>query len=275
MRSSAAQWDFLPSDGERVVAVRHSPFNSVVLTEDEDGMLILHFGDRGVVQSIVKPGVPTHLELAYTRVLPACVALAERLERMLVIGLGGGTLPLYFRSQFPDLVIDVAEIDREVLHLATTFCDFKEDAKLQVHIEDGRDFVERCTSRYDVILLDSFGNEAIPRHLITCEFLGAVRGALAPGGVVAANVWPRVKNPLFDDMLATYCVAFEAVYVLDVPDRSVKIFAAFPQQMEITREELLSKVRQLFQEGELKSDPARNVSTFTPASGAQGSVLRD
>jgi spermidine synthase len=238
-------------------------------------MLILHFGDRGLVQSIIKPGEPTHLELAYTRVVPACVALAQRFDRLLVIGLGGGTLPLFFHRQFPDLTIDVVEIDQEVLHIARTYCGLQQDPRLQVFVEDGRDFIERCASPYDVILLDSFGNEAVPAHLLTYEFLIAAREALAPGGVVVANVWPRAQNPLFEKVLATYCRAFADVYILDVPDRSVKIFAALPDKVEITREELLTKILQLYPEGELKPHPCRSVSTFTRVSGSQGAVLRD
>jgi spermidine synthase len=92
-----------------------------------------------------------------------------------------------------------------------------------------------------VIILDSFSNESIPPHLLTCEFLEAVRSRLAAGGIVAANVWTRTRNALFDDMFRTYRHVFDDLYILDVPDRNVKIFVALPVKLEIKREQVIAQ----------------------------------
>jgi spermidine synthase len=126
-------------------------------------MLTLHFGDRNTVQSVVKVGCPAHLELAYAQIVPSCLGFVEKRERVLIVGLGGGTLPMFFHSQFPDLRIDAVEIDPAVHQIATTHCGFREDERLRVHIEDGRDFIELIGEPYDLIVLDSFGNDSIPR----------------------------------------------------------------------------------------------------------------
>ncbi|HEX8311116.1 MAG TPA: fused MFS/spermidine synthase [Chthoniobacteraceae bacterium] len=265
-------------DGDEIVARRNSPFNEIVVTDDGTGMRTLHFGDDHVLQSMVKIGCPAHLELAYTRVIPSCLAYAGKIERLLVIGLGGGTLPLFFYSQFSQLTIDVVEIDPVVVDVAKNYCGFHEDARMRVHVEDGRDFIERAAGDYDVIVLDSFSNESIPPHLLTCEFLEVVRSRLAMGGIVVANVWTRTRNALFDDMLRTYRHVFEDLYILDVPDRNVKIFVALPQERPMTREEVLARTREIFKNHALPQDPTGAISGFERvASNAtlNGVILRD
>jgi spermidine synthase len=122
-------------DGDEVIARRSSPFNEIVVTDDGTGMRTLHFGDEQVLQSMVKIGCPAHLELAYTRVIPSCFAYARKIERLLIVGLGGGTLPLFFHSQFPALTIDVVEIDPIVVEVAKSYCGFHEDERMRVYVE--------------------------------------------------------------------------------------------------------------------------------------------
>jgi spermidine synthase len=66
---------------------------------------------------------------------------------------------------------------------------------MRVYVDDGRDFIEASRGGYDVIILDSFDTDAIPRHLATLEFLRGVQNALTPAGIVVANVWGQAINP--------------------------------------------------------------------------------
>ena len=231
--------------GEKILVARQSAFNAILLTEDESGLRTLRFGTGGAFQSVVKVGDPRHLALPYVRILPACLAFAHNPRRMLIVGLGGGTLPRFFHSHFPEMTIDIVELDRDVLAVAKEYCGFEEDARMRVHVDDGRDFIEGSEGGYDVIVLDSFDTDAIPRHLATLEFLAAVRKALAPAGITVANVWGRASNPLYAHMLLTYRSAFADVYVFDVPVPGTKIFAALTCRELMTRDELIRKALEI------------------------------
>ena len=233
------------SNGEKILVARHSAFNEILLTEDESGRRTLSFGSDGAFQSVVKVGDPRHLALPYARVLPACLAFQLNPLRMLIVGLGGGTLPRFFHSHFPEMMIDVVEIDQGVVDVATEYCGFAEDARMRVYVADGRDFIEGSEGGYDVIILDSFDTDAIPRHLATLGFLRAVRTALAPVGIVVANVWGQAINPHYADMLLTYRAAFADVYILDVPVPGTKIFSALPRRHAMTRAELVQHAREI------------------------------
>ena len=264
--------------GERILVARRSPFNLILVTEDGDGLRTLRFGHDGVRQSVVKLGDPQHLELDYINVLTNCLAFVRNLSRILIVGLGGGTLPGFFRSQFADIEIDVVEIDPDVLDVARTYCGFREDERMHVHVEDGRDFIEGCSNRYDVIILDGFDAEKIPRHLLTLEFLQAVRNALAPEGVAVANVWGRASNRIYDHMLLTYRDAFDEIYIFDVPDPGSKIFVALQGKQAMSRQDMIKRAADVSRERGSARDFSGSIAGFRNSDEETirgGEVLRD
>ncbi len=132
-------------------------------------------------------------------------------KKALVLGLGGGVIPREMHHYFPELEIDVVEIDPEVLIVAKQFFKFHEDDNLRVHIADGRMFIKRQlrlepVPKYDIVILDAFNSDYIPFHLMTKEFLEEVKGVLADDGVVVANVF--YNNRLFDAEFATFLAVF-------------------------------------------------------------------
>lgn len=67
--------------------------------------------------------------------------IAEALIRVLVIGLGGGSLPLFIHDYFLQSCIDVVEIDPAVLDVATCWFGFSPGDRLKVHIADGLEYI--------------------------------------------------------------------------------------------------------------------------------------
>ena len=257
---------------------RHSAFNLIVVTEDGYGLRTLRFGRDGVRQSVVKMGDPQHLELPYITVLPNCLAFVRNLSRILVVGLGGGSLPGFFRDRFPHIEIDVVEIDPDVLDVARTYCGFSEDSRMRVHLEDARDFIERCNHRYDVIILDGFDAETIPRHLLTLEFLQAVRNALALDGIAVANVWGRSLNRLYDHTLLTYRNAFDDVYIFDVPGPGTKIFVALQGRQAMSRQDVIKRATEISRQQGFRQNFCDAIAGFRNSDDETlrgGEVLRD
>lgn len=220
---------------ETVLCRKSSPYNTIVVTEDGQGLRTLFFGNR-VKQSVVKVGDPDHVELAYARVMPAGLALVERPRRILIVGLGGGTIPSLLHKHYPKATIDVVDIDPVVVEVAKRYFGFREDRTMRAHVQDGRRFIEECRDPYDLIFLDAFGSDNIPYDLATREFLQAVRRALTPKGVALGNVWSRSSNALYDSMVRTYQDVFDGLYVLDVEGASNKILIALPRRAQIRRD---------------------------------------
>jgi spermidine synthase len=262
---------------QKVLYEKQSEFNDIQVVEDEHGLRTLLF-EKTVRQSVVKPGDPEHIELAYAKAMPAGLALVEQPKRLLIIGLGGGTLPSFLRRHYPQMTIDIVDIDPEVVAVAKRYFDFKEDDRMHVFVQDGRKFIEDCRQPYDVIMLDAFGAENIPYHLATRPFLVAVRKAVAPGGVVVSNVWSREANNLYDSMVRTYQEVFDDLYILGVPTTANKILIALPRKTNLARERFAAIARQLSQQQKFRFDLGEIVSyRFQHAvnKDTRGEVLED
>jgi len=264
---------------QTVIHERASPYNTIIVTEDYSGLRTLLFERGGGRQSVVKPGDPDHLELPYARVALAGLALCEEPRRILVVGLGGGSLPMFLRAHYPGATIDVAEIDPEVVDVAKKFFGFVEDERMRARVGDGRQFIERAPpGGYDIIFLDAFGARDVPKHLTTEEFLLAVRRAVVPSGVVVSNVWRPASNPLHDSMVRTHQEAFEELFILDVPGDVNNVFLALPRVQPLGQRELALLARKIstakrfrFDLGELVEYGFRHAREKNP----RVSVLRD
>jgi len=201
----------------RLVHQQKGMFGLMVVTVEDNGLRTLRFGLGGPRQSVVRPGYPRELALRYTRAAMLGLALVPAPQRVLVVGLGGGSLPMFLRSVFPLVQIDAVDIDPAVIEVARRFLGFREDPLLRSHAVDGRKFVETArAASYDLIFLDAYSAEAVPLHLATREFLLAVLRALQPEGLVVSNLWGPSMNPLFGPMLRTYHEVFADLYLVEL-----------------------------------------------------------
>jgi spermidine synthase len=262
-----------------VIFEKASPYGDVIVTEDASGLRTLLFNAYGARQSVVKPGDPDHLELPYARVALVGLAVCGEPRRILIVGLGGGTLPMILHKHYPGAVIDVAEINPDVVEVAKKFFDFREDEHLKVSVGDGRRFIENVSKpTYDLIVLDAFGGESVPQSLTTREFLQAVRKAILPSGVVVGNVWNRSGNPQYDSMVRTYQEVFDDLYILDVSGTINRILLALPRKQNIERAELQQRAGSISKAGQFRydlGDPQAYGFFHAVAKNPEARVLRD
>jgi spermidine synthase len=143
-------------------------------------------------------------------------------QRVLIIGEGGGTLPMALQKMVPGAAIDVVEIDPAVDRIAKRFFAFKPGPKTRVIIEDGRVFVKRAARqpvRYDLVMLDAFEADYIPEHMLTREFLQEVKSIMTPNGVLVANTFSN--SALYDHESTTYKAVFGEFFNLRLGNRVV------------------------------------------------------
>lgn len=226
---------------EKVLYEKDSAYNHIIVTEDSDGVRSLLFEEYGVLQSVAKPDDPDHLALPYLRTAFLGLAFIEKPARVLVVGLGGGSIPRFLHKHYPAMHIDCVELDPDVVVVAAQYFGFAEDKTMKAHTADGRKFIEKVTKPYDIIFLDAFGADNIPYSLATREFLLSVRKALAPNGIVVGNIWSSYSNPLHDSMVRTYQDVFEELYYFTVRASGNRILIAMPRKAHLTREDVVAK----------------------------------
>ncbi|WP_246356693.1 spermidine synthase [Pyxidicoccus fallax] len=231
----------------KVLHVQPSAGGLLIVSEDEEGRRFLQFGWLGASQSVVWPGFPLRLESDYTRAMVAALAFVEEPRRILVVGVGGGALPMFLRAVVPDAHIDAVDLHPEVIDVARRYFDFHEDAALHAHVADARHFMATPGPSYDVILLDAYGARGIPPSLATREFLLSTRARLAPGGVVAGNVL-RFPGKWNSSMARTWKESFAQLHTFTVEESANQILVGLSDSRRRTRAELNARAEQLARE---------------------------
>jgi len=212
-----------PLSAQTILHNEKSAFEDIVVYESA-GERCMKFGSVQAPgrQTCQLPARPQVLLFDYTRMMMASLYLRPDPRRILVIGLGGGSLPMALAKAVPEASVDVVEIDPAVARVAERFFGFRTGPSMRVEVADGRAFVQaaaRRGDRYDIVMLDAFDEAYIPRHLSTVEFIREVRSILQPGGVLAANTFSSSGS--YANESATYAEVFGAFYNLRSANRVI------------------------------------------------------
>jgi spermidine synthase len=215
----------LASGQQKLVHEERSLYREVLVYEG-DGERCMCFTRQCRIgrQSCFNLADPHRFALNYTRMAMGGLLLStpEAPKRVLILGLGGGTIPMALREILPQAQIDVVEIDPAVTKVARDYFGFRADTKLKVFEMDGRVYVKRAIregKKYEAILLDAFDQDYIPEHLLTKEFLEETKSLLAPGGVLVGNTFSSSK--LYDHESTTYAAVFDKFYNLKNANRVI------------------------------------------------------
>ena len=202
-----------------------SVYRDITVTERFGRRCLLfnvHRGDRN--QTCIFTDGSSRLVFDYTKMSFAGLLLKPDPKRVLIAGLGGGTIPLVLSVLFPAASIDVIEIDESVARVANEFFFFEETDLMRVHINDARVFIKRAAlkeEKYDYIVLDAFSGDYIPEHMLTQEFLEEVKQVLTPDGVVVANTFSTSR--FYDHESVTYQRVFGELYNFKLPTSGNRI----------------------------------------------------
>jgi spermidine synthase len=200
---------------EVVRADRTSPYGRVKVSDyPSTGLRCLEFPPGRALQSCMQISDPTRLVFPYTRAMAATLAVPQHLQRLLQVGLGGGSLVRWVQRYLPGLRQDVVEIDPVVVDVARELFFVEDGRRLSITVMDGRAFLAGAAASYDLIWLDAYGPDSVPTHLTTVEFFRLVRARLAPGGAVAANLWGPGVNPRYHSQVRAIQEVFPETYVL-------------------------------------------------------------
>src|SRR5678816_621315 len=82
----------------------------------------------------------------------------DQIQRVLMIGLGGGSTQRSFLHYHPGVQIDTAELDPVVVQVAHDYFKLPQSENLKIHEIDGRVFLRRSTNQYDLIVLDAYAS---------------------------------------------------------------------------------------------------------------------
>jgi spermidine synthase len=236
----------------RVVFEADSVYHHIIVTEDAVTRY-LRF-DRSL-QSGMYLADPFDSPFLYAAYVHLGLLFRPQATRVLMVGLGGGSIQKRFWRDYHEKTIEVAELDPLVVDVAKRFFAVREDPRLHITEADGRLLLRRTQRRYDMIILDAYFAESIPFHLTTREFLQLARAHLAPGGVIVSNLIGSLEgsqSTLFRAMYRTFGTVFPGLYPFPVtfhpsndPETLRNIILVASDERGLTRGEILARARQL------------------------------
>lgn len=227
--------------GDRLVHTEPSEFAPIVVFE-QHGERCMNFNEieGGGRQTCIQLNDPEKMVFEYTRLMMSALFVNPEPKNVLIIGLGGGTLPQALHKVLPAATIDSVEIDPAVVKVAQRYFGYQLGPRQRVFVEDGRAFVERALQegrRYDMVMLDAFDADYIPAHLLTLEFFEQIRGVLAPDGVVVGNSF--AQSHMYERESATYAAAFGDFFNLRAGLEGNRVIIAtvgeLPDESEVRR----------------------------------------
>lgn len=161
----------------------------------------------------------------YTKYFALHELFVPEVNRALVIGGGGYSIPKALLRDLPNASVDVSEIEPALPRLSEQYFNLPtDDPRLKHFIEDGRRHLKETAEPYDLIFGDAYHSlYSVPTHLTTKEFFQTVYNKLRPNGLFVMNVIgsldPVPPSVIFSE-IRTLRQVFPNVYLfaVDAPD---------------------------------------------------------
>ena len=192
---------------------------------------------------------PERIVYEYTKFFHLGLLFVDEPNNVLFIGGGGFSAPKKFFVDYPEMIVNVVEIDQEVVNVGSEFFAVPEDERLKISTNDGRIFLRNTNEKYNIIILDAYDKSYVPFHLMTREFNELVYEHLTEDGVFISNIITSIEGNSADLFLAeikTMKSVFPNVYIYPViSDQQTVIqnviVVAHKQEDSVTKFELLAR----------------------------------
>ncbi len=192
---------FEERSGFRILHSRRWRGHLIEVVEDAHSRAL--FFDSHLIQSRMILDDPIHLSLPYSQHMMAALSLLNHSPgRVLMIGLGGGSMVKFLLHHFSRCRMEVVELNEGMVSLAERYFHLPRDPRLIIHVADGKRFIDQAghqAHRYDLILVDAFDREGMARSVYVRSFFEQCRSLMVEGGVTVVNL-TRSHRPLFERM---------------------------------------------------------------------------
>lgn len=166
---------------------KHSSGFEQPIVHETAQMTTMVFSDIDI-QSRMSVERPDELQFEYTRLMMGAWLFQPQPQRILMVGLGGGSLAKFCYKHLPQAHITVLEINPHVIALRQRFFIPDDDGRFQVLQTDAAHFMAHTEQTFDLVLVDGFDQNGMPEQLCSPQFYADCRRVLTSGGVSVFNL---------------------------------------------------------------------------------------
>ncbi len=146
----------------------------------------LHFSQDSV-QSVMRLDEPDALVTAYTRKMMAFLLFNPNPKKIVMVGLGGGSLAKFCYRNLPKTRISVVEIDDRVIALREEFHVPADDHRFRIVCDDGARYIAHSSENIDVVVVDAFDAIGLAPTLAATDFYEWAARRLSSNGMLVMN----------------------------------------------------------------------------------------
>jgi spermidine synthase len=161
-----------------------------IIDQDGEASRILYFSPNfTAAQGTIKVSRKEFHVNEFTRHLTyAALRTKGSIKRALFLGLGAGIVVQAVRNLFPDAIIDIVDIDRELFDVSNRLFFSIDSPQVNLHHADAYAFLKSTVYKYDYICCDVWGGALAPPPFITDhEFYVAAKKGLQDQGIFSIN----------------------------------------------------------------------------------------
>ncbi len=145
-----------------------------------------------------------NLQLAYTRFFREVELPWNAIHNVLVLGYGAGGVSALIHNRQPNANQIGVEYSTEVLDAYHRY--FNPVANVRLECADAFQFVESCSERFDLVVVDIYEELDVPDKFQSEKFIGMLPGLLSPNGRVLFN--KVVGTPVHREQLNQLMLCF-------------------------------------------------------------------
>lgn len=159
--------------------------------------------DSPVEQSCFYLNAPMTLNFEYQqKIIDLLLTLAakppfsepQRPFRVLMLGLGGGSMAHHLYHTLPNLQMTVVELRQAVIDCAYRFFQLPDVPEIETLQADALAFVAENRFAYDAVIVDLFDSQGIPTEFAHRDFQQDLLAQLHAPGLLVFNLWNKLND---------------------------------------------------------------------------------
>lgn len=183
-----------------------SPYSHIQVVDHGSRRALIFVGDSPLeaVETLIDLREPHRLQHPYARTMMAGLIYRPDAAASLLVGLGGGALVRFLNHHYPEMALDVVEIDPVVVSVSKQFFHLEPGPRTRIFVEDGLAYLGRVRDRYDLIFMNAHlhpgkgtDSAGMPLHFQEVAFLKSLHERLRPGGIVMFNMIGSRDTPAY------------------------------------------------------------------------------
>lgn len=220
--------------GGELIHQSSDEFGSIEVVELQQKIRSLHFGNKTQQSAMLlnQPYILIH-KYAQAMVVPLCWTTPRK---VLVLGLGSGSIVKYLYNYFQDLKIDAVELRPAVIQIASEYFLLPDcDERFNIFNESAFDWINRQeekktneNEKYDLIIVDMFLTSRNGKDITvdTSSNIKKLTNLLSENGVIAFNQLGQniTGYSAFDALLSVYLT--HQLYSINIDSANNILFAS-------------------------------------------------